>query len=493
MGRKCTAGCGVCGLVLGLLGALSLTLFHLVVKFELGKLMPLKVGTFAYPYWKKAPIPVYMQFYVFDVINSDEVIETGAKPSVLERGPYTYRLEKEKVGIKYNDNNTVTYRQITWYYFERNMSVGYDNETFTNFNIPYLSVAYLVRFEYPWVQELINYALAITGENLFKVVSVHDILYGYEDPLLKFVSQDIMGLFNMSHFLDPNFGLMYKWNGSDDGVYNVYTGSDDIFRAGFIDKWNYFKTLSFWSGKYANMINGSDGEFFGPFVDSSKDMLFYSSQACRSLLVKYQYTHSIKGIDVYRYLLPADTFACPAEKPDNVGFCSPDSNHCMASGVLNVSVCRNGSSGTLSFPHFLGADPDVIHGVDGLHPNSEQHSSFIDIEPTTGLPFQMVFRFQVGIHITNNSIIKGLHNIRSLHMPIVWFNESAYIDDDLANKFKARLELPMNIVHVMQIILIIMGSLILIGSAIRWFRKYKTVENDTEEKPLFTPVSLKND
>ena len=53
--------------------------------------MPLEQGSFAYPYWKKSPVPVFMQFYVFDVVNVDEVVETGAKPCVVERGPYTYR------------------------------------------------------------------------------------------------------------------------------------------------------------------------------------------------------------------------------------------------------------------------------------------------------------------------------------------------------------------------------------------------------------------
>ena len=34
-----------------------------------------------------------------------------------------------------------------------------------------------------------------------------------------------------------------------------------------------------------------------------------------------------------------------------------------------------------SQPHFLNADPVVLHGVDGMHPDAKLHGTFIDIEP----------------------------------------------------------------------------------------------------------------
>ena len=42
-----------------------------------------------YNTWKNLPIPIYMQFYMFDCENPEEVLQ-GAKPQVVERGPYTY-------------------------------------------------------------------------------------------------------------------------------------------------------------------------------------------------------------------------------------------------------------------------------------------------------------------------------------------------------------------------------------------------------------------
>ena len=45
-----------------------------------------------YPIWKNpsAYLPIYMQFYVFDLKNPEEVLE-GGKPYVEQKGPYTYR------------------------------------------------------------------------------------------------------------------------------------------------------------------------------------------------------------------------------------------------------------------------------------------------------------------------------------------------------------------------------------------------------------------
>ena len=94
-------------------------------------------GSEAYPLWQHPPIPIYMQVWVFDCTNSDDVI-AGAKPNVTQRGPYTYREERVKVGITFNRNATVTYRQVKTYHFVREKSVGWDNETFTTINIPYM-------------------------------------------------------------------------------------------------------------------------------------------------------------------------------------------------------------------------------------------------------------------------------------------------------------------------------------------------------------------
>lgn len=49
----------------------------------------LKEGNLMYNTWRDLPIPIFMQFYMFDCLNPEEVLN-GAKPYVVEKGPYTY-------------------------------------------------------------------------------------------------------------------------------------------------------------------------------------------------------------------------------------------------------------------------------------------------------------------------------------------------------------------------------------------------------------------
>ena len=48
-------------------------------------------GTTAYDNWVATGGKVYRQFWFFDVQNPQEVIQKGARPVLVEKGPYTYR------------------------------------------------------------------------------------------------------------------------------------------------------------------------------------------------------------------------------------------------------------------------------------------------------------------------------------------------------------------------------------------------------------------
>lgn len=41
-----------------------------------------------------------------------------------------------------------------------------------------------------------------------------------------------------------------------------------------------------------------------------------------------------------------------------------------------------------TMPHFLGADEKYDKMVNGLNPNPEKHSIFMDVEPYTGTPIR---------------------------------------------------------------------------------------------------------
>ena len=51
--------------------------------------------------------------FQFNVTNADEVAKSGAKPKLVEVGPFVFDEYHKKVDLSWNDDNgTVTYKQV---------------------------------------------------------------------------------------------------------------------------------------------------------------------------------------------------------------------------------------------------------------------------------------------------------------------------------------------------------------------------------------------
>ena len=59
-----------------------------------------------------------MSYYVFDIQNLPEIYE-GKKPSVIQRGPYTYNEIRENIPLAWEDDgNLLTYNENKTYIFD---------------------------------------------------------------------------------------------------------------------------------------------------------------------------------------------------------------------------------------------------------------------------------------------------------------------------------------------------------------------------------------
>lgn len=56
---------------------------------------------------------------------------------------------------------------------------------------------------------------------------------------------------------------------------------------------------------------------------------------------------------------------------------------CVPQGVLNISACRYGAPGFVSYPHFLHADPYYSEKVKGMKPDPARHRLFVVLEPVS--------------------------------------------------------------------------------------------------------------
>uniref|UniRef100_A0AAR2IKN4 Platelet glycoprotein 4 n=1 Tax=Pygocentrus nattereri TaxID=42514 RepID=A0AAR2IKN4_PYGNA len=410
----------VAGAVACLLGVILIPVGNTVIEDTVKKEAVLEKGTTAYENWISAGAPVYRQFWLFDVQNPDEVVANGSIPQLQQRGPYTYRTRYiPKQNITFSENHTVSFVLPAEAVFEPSLSHGFEEDKVTSLNLA-------VAVYHAWA----NMFIESSKSSLFLRRTVRELLWGYTDPMLK-----------------RTLGVFYPYNNTYDGPYGVFT----------------------------------DGSSFPPFLDKKKALYFFSSDICRSVSADYDGSVDLKGITVYRYMLPEQTFASPTVNPDNKCFCTnyEATKNCTLAGVLDIKSCK-GFPVFISLPHFLHGSPELLDTVHGLNPNPEEHSTYLDVEPITGFTLRFAKRLQINMMYGPSKEIKILNKVKeNTVFPIVWLNESAALDDETAARIKNDLFARIETLEVVQISLIVIGAVVfvlcLIGICIQERRRRKII------------------
>nr|XP_032818981.1 platelet glycoprotein 4-like [Petromyzon marinus] len=432
MGCCCSPKCClVSGLVVAalvlVLGGVLIPIGDHIISSTVTKEAVLINGTVAFDAWVQSPSDVYRQFWFFNVTNSEEFSlqsnsSVTVKPKLKQLGPYTYKvrhLAKDK--LVYHPNDSVSYVLPQQAIFLRDMSVGPEEDLITSINM--VASALPVIMGFPGV---LNSFYKKTNTSIFHTRTVRELLWGYKDPILESVA---------STGIDSTFGLFYPYNGSNDGVYTIFTGQGDISRVAIIHEWKYNKrscaffilfsaalglnpnsglhdpgferlycnfanvltkyivlsdslflyvrSMNFWPDEFCDRIKGTDGSSFPPFLNKKNKLEFFSSDVCRNLVAEFDQTRKLKGIDVYRYLLPTSLLSASNKNTANQCYCTEYLNRtgCTRDGVLDISSCKGGAPVFISLPHFLDGSREYIDDVEGLEPNREDHETYLDVEP----------------------------------------------------------------------------------------------------------------
>ncbi|XP_023257267.1 lysosome membrane protein 2-like [Seriola lalandi dorsalis] len=447
-------------------------LLQSVVKKE----VVLKNGTEAFEAWENPPAPIYMQFYFFNLTNPLEVLD-GERPAVVEIGPYTYREYRPMEQVNFQDNGTkVTAVNTKTYIFQRNMSRGPESDLIRTVNVPALTVMERFKDE-PFFDSLISSYMKSTDEGLFTTRTVGELLWGYEDALLRAIQ-------TVKPDLDDVFGLFYKTNASNDGEYMFFTGQQNYKDFARVDTWNGESSLNWWTSDECNMINGTNGASFHPVITKTEKLYMFSSDLCRSLYALYEEDVTVKGIHGYRFAPPSEVFANMTVNPANAGFCVPAGN-CLGSGVLNVSGCKQGAPIIMSSPHFYQADEKFVEDIFGMKPNKEEHETTIDIDPLTGIILQAAKRIQVNVYVEKIPSFSQTGNVRTMVLPVVYLNESVVIDDESVMKLKV-IAVEQNV--VVNIPFMLIGAGIILGGIFMFLMCRQKIPESTaaERQPLLS-------
>ncbi|KAM9793685.1 scavenger receptor class B member 1 isoform X2 [Syngnathus typhle] len=421
-----------------------------------------------YRMWKDIPVPFYMSVYFFHVLNPKEVLN-GEKPMLEQRGPYVYRKRCQKDNITFHANNTVTYLEYRRYFFEPGMSAGNESDVVTIPNMLVLGAAVMME-NLPFALRLmISATFKSFKEGPFLTKTVGELMWGYDSGLVDFLNKYLPGTLPSS----GKFGLFSEFNNSNTGLFTVFTGQDDIGNVHRVDSWNGLTELSYWRTPQCNMINGTAGQMWPPFMTRDSTLAFYSPDACRSMELVYQRAGSMKGIPLYRYVAPKTLFANGSDYAPNQGFCP-----CRQSGLLNVSSCRHNSPVFISHPHFFNADPVLLDFVHGLQPTEDQHGLFIDIHPQTGVPLNVSIRLQLNLYVKRVSGITETGKIPETVMPMIWFEESGYMDGPVLDTFHTNLVVLPAVMEVTQYGFITLGLVTAAVAAVVWHRSRKVACQD---------------
>ena len=108
----------------------------------------------------------------------------------------------------------------------------------------------------------------------------------------------------------------------------------------------------------------------------------------RSILLKYENETWTQDIPTWKFSVPAYSMLNGTAYPPNAGFCLPDIDHCLPSGLLNVSKCQLGKSFVLCYTslhaewHSLSPNagfclPDIDHCLPSGLLNVSKCQSFV--------------------------------------------------------------------------------------------------------------------
>jgi len=399
----------------------------------LSKNMPISESNESFENWKNPPLDTIYNFYLFHVDNAEEVLNTGAKPILVEKGPFCHRNHNFKSNITFHDDtNSVEFVSRTQY-FETEWE-GRNcqdlNMNITQFNVPYAIIMKML--SQPSYQSYSGMLMMMAPSDwgLFVTKTARELIWKYEDPVFKLIK-------NFGMIAISNYGHFIGMNNSDSKVYDIGTGADNIRNYGRINKWNNWTDLKqpnppVWNSDYANQITGTDGGAFSPLLKKDERVYVFLDSMCRSLdFEAAEGSTMLDEVETWAYTLSMD--ALDSSSKQNKGFCIGKKRKCPANGTLSISSCINATVGmdlplVMSKPHFLHGDNLLSAHFEGLKPDEARHQTTLYAEPMTGTVLKAEKNLQTNIEIEPYAIEKAFSK-----------NKKAYEKTSLKNGFLAPL------------------------------------------------------
>ncbi|CAD1479885.1 unnamed protein product [Heterotrigona itama] len=396
----CAGAAVAIGALMIIVAAILAAVFPKLVDVLLNREIALRDGGRTFNWWREPPVSPRLSIYIYNVTNADEFLNDGEKPALQEVGPYVYLQHWEKVD---------------------ELSVGPEEDLVVVPNVPMLSATSQSKHAARFLRLAMASIMDILRIKPFVEVSIGQLLWGYEDPLLK-LAKDVVPKEQKLPY--EQFGLLYGKNGTMPDWFTVYTGQRDIGKYGMMDKWNGKSNLGHWTAPECDAVAGSDGSIFPPPITKHTVLKVFDKDLCRALpLVFKEEVITAGGVPGYRFVPAEDAFASPDRLESQRCFC-PAGPPCAPEGTFNASLCQYDSPVLLSFPHFYLGDPTLRDAVTGISPPIEdKHQFYIDVQPMMGASLRAKARIQINLAVSQVRDIKQVASFPDIVFPILWFED----------------------------------------------------------------------
>ncbi|KAI4501462.1 hypothetical protein M0802_003339 [Mischocyttarus mexicanus] len=404
-----------------------------------------------YKYWSDTSEQpsTSLDFYFFNWTNPYDftnIENSENKPNLVEIGPYSFVEVRKKVKIKFHElNGTVSYFNQRFWYFDEKNSKGTLKDQVYLLDSTIVTAMNILRLQPVHVKE--GYSNHLSKRPHLGIMETIDDLVIAADKIT------FLKRFNEYLYLSKRNGSVGFSN------FNVATGKVDYSELGLLKKWNYKNTSSYF-GEHCNQIEGSLGDLWPPGRDDLEIKLFIPD-ICRALIYEFEETVDYMGMNGNKYVLDNRTLennrnVCePWKNSDNIEIsykeevCKPINleEHCYCKGecnpigFINIGTCNHPVKTFFSLPHFYKAEPSIGNQFEGLNPNEENHSSYIILEPKTGIPLEVAKRIQVNVLLDSIPNISHFHNLSKIYFPIFWYSEKTVIPKELASEVAEKISL----------------------------------------------------
>ncbi|XP_012221741.2 scavenger receptor class B member 1 isoform X2 [Linepithema humile] len=424
--------------------------------------------------WRTPEVDLYLKVYLFNVTNRDEYLDgRDSKLRFQETGPYVYKETFQHANVVFNDNGTLSAVPIHPLTYIPELSNGTEEDLLILPNIALLSITNVMKDASYITRWGLNMLIRQTNSHPLVQMTAREFMFGYQSTLVT------LGNHLMPAWIKfDKLGLIDRMYDFDGDFETIYTGETDIRLSGLIDKYNGDVNLPQWTGTCANVHGASDGVKFPSYIKPNDTLLFFRKSLCRSERMIRTGEKVIKGLYTYQYTFMENELDNGAINPENKCFCRR--GFCLKPGLIDVTDCYYGFPIALSYPHFYKADPSLLEAVEGLEPKKELHESYFFIQPKSGAPVDLAFRFQINMALQNIGHLARVEKFDDLTLPLLWFEIGMY---ELPTHMNMRFWLYIHFLPILEEIMIyllfLLGAMLLVWSVVR-ILSYQAKESPTE-------------